>query len=616
MTESRTSLVTLALLVVVVASAAVAAGTTSVTQNDRDAIPPEHGGAHGVDDVTFWKLWSNDVDDPDSIDDNFDHENVNDPEAAREASKGADFLFDRPPEAVQQWNDGDIGDFSPGGDDTSKVVDAANTKSASGSGVDIEDAYVKVFSIDPSTVVHRPGREERYVTESPTLRAISDFRYEKSSGSGSFDDTKYVEKYQSPSTSATVRVKKDGATVDSYTTGGSVGTISHDYSVSGTADLSVEVEYEVTVDHKKWKCDDWNASESDCEGTYDKYHDDEHTVTRPVSDGDTVTKQDEPEVEVAEYEYEGQDEDRGVVVVEPDGLWKTIDLGDMTIESQWMFYTRSPDRWETMETRESDGTTDNPSDVRPVVVHAYPAFSEPKVEKPRSLQRENISMSTSAGPLSLGSDITVVKSADRKPLESYVVSADDLSEHDITPNEATGLVATGQAESVVNTSLSVEQGTVESTRIELRSKSKVSGGTKYEIAVLNSSNQTVEEGALVVGQDRYQLDGDPIEVTVEEGLLGGALVRYEPPNVGFTVDGTDGTLYQQTSSRRIFPGTPADVPTPFQLLELTFFTLFWFVPLMIAGVALDYLLGIRLFRDAVPSVDATLRGIRNALFDR
>jgi len=602
----RTSLVSLALLVVVVISAAVAVGTTTPAQDDRDAIPPEEGAAHGVDDITFWKLWSNDRDDPDSIDENdFDHQSIDDPRAAREASKGTDFLFERPPEAVRQWNDGDIGDFSPGGDHAAKVVGAANTESENGDGVDIEDAYVAVFSIDPSTVVHMPGREKRYVTGDPTLRAISDFRYE-TDDSESFDDSKYVEKYENPSTSATVRVKKDGSVVDSWTTGGSVGTLSHDYSVSGSADLSVEVEYKITVDHRKWECDDWNVTEDDCEGTYDKYHDEEHTVTETVSDGDTVTEHGEPTVEVTKYEYDGSD--RGVVVVEPDGPWKTIDLGNVTIESQWEFYTRSPEGWETMETRDGSGTSPTQSDVRPVEVHAYPVRSNTQLEAPNDIQVLNRSTDTDVGPVSLGEDISTADPAERTPVNKVVLGSNEMSQHTIDPSSVTGL-----AEDVENTSLSITStNEVKQTRIDVVSRSEESGGTHYQLQVVDGSGTPVTDGELAVNGTRYALDGSPIEVVLTGSAFDNARARYVPPESGWKTGDLDKF---QRSVETLYPDTNSGIPTPFQMLQLAVYTLVWFVPLALAGVALDYVLGIRLFRDAVPNVHDVVRGVRDAIFN-
>ncbi len=608
MTERRTSLVSLALIVVVVASAAVAVGTTTpALQDDRDAIPPEQGSAHGVDGVMFWKLWSNDQDPADGSEEDIDHENIEDPEAAKKVSKGADFVFGRPPDAVQQWNSGDIGDFSPGGDNTAKVVGGASTQSATGSGVDIYDAYVEVFSIGPSTVVHLPGREERYVTGDPTLRAISDFRYEKES-SESFGSSDDIEKWKNPNTEATVEVKKDGSVVDSWTTSGSVGSLSHEYSVSDTADLNVEVTYEVTVNHEKYDCTDWNSSTDSCDGHYDKEHDHDHTRTVTVSDGDTVTKQDEPKVEITKYEYKNSE--RGVLVVEPEGLWRTINLGEVTIRNQWEFYTRSPEGWETMVTKNQNGATENPSDVRPAVVHAYPVYPEARVtESPSGLRVSNLSSSISAGPISLGSDINVQAPADRKEVDKVVLQSDQLDQHSISPENATGLTS-----GVSNDSLSIgNTNDVRKTTVKILSKTNTKNGTRYEVTVVDGSGTPVTEGNLSVGGDSHSLGGGPIQVTLTSGIFGGAQLRYEPP--GGTWSTGDQDRYQ-TAVHHVFPDASTDVPGAFEMLQLAVYTLIWFVPLGLAGLALDYMLGIRLFRDALPSVHDTFRGIRDAIFER
>jgi len=118
MSARRSMATVLALLLVSGTAGIVAAeGLSAVTPPDSgDAVPADDGPAYGVNNSTFQRLWSDDVDNGNLSVDDFDDANVSSrAEFAHRLARSTDVLFARPPQATSNWNSGDFGDYSPGG---------------------------------------------------------------------------------------------------------------------------------------------------------------------------------------------------------------------------------------------------------------------------------------------------------------------------------------------------------------------------------------------------------------------------------------------------------------------------------------------------------------------
>jgi len=121
---------------------------------------PDHGVEGGFD-----KLWSkNDYDTPRS-----------DGAALEYITHSSDYIYMEPPEEPDEWNEKEVAEFDGGGARASVHPPGSNlTDSAGGL---ISDAYVAVFAVSPSTVVHfSPTRNVTYVDDFGTLHGFVDYR--------------------------------------------------------------------------------------------------------------------------------------------------------------------------------------------------------------------------------------------------------------------------------------------------------------------------------------------------------------------------------------------------------------------------------------------------------
>jgi len=164
----------LALLLVSGTAGIVAAeGLSAVTPPDSGDAVPADGPAYGVNNSTFQRLWSDDVDNGNLSVDDFDDANVSSrAEFAHRLARSTDVPFARPPQATSNWNSGDFGDYSPGGRRESVHPTGASLED----GVYIKDAYVSIFATQPSTILHHANGTTQYVAPDGQVRTISDYR--------------------------------------------------------------------------------------------------------------------------------------------------------------------------------------------------------------------------------------------------------------------------------------------------------------------------------------------------------------------------------------------------------------------------------------------------------
>jgi hypothetical protein len=620
-----------ALVAVVILPGAVAAFGAAQTPPDQceerdeesDHGPPEEctevdgpgDTVNGVDAVTFWKLWSGDADDADQPD--FETERADertDLERYRGFSTVTDFSFHAPPTAVGTWNAADFEEFSggdrrvsvhPSGATLRKDVEPATSETGV---LAIRDAYVAVFSVGPSTLVHQGGSVDRLVAPSGTVRVVNDFRVVKPEGytppSPDIGDERY--RYVDFSYSREVTFSVDGTpqrTVDADAPSFSFGEFTP--GESKQFGVTVEVTAAVTEETKSYVCKEWDNGSCVAEGWEDDWDDDgtlEVDVTQTQTESGTVYGP--PSASARAFEHAESTE--GGVAVTFEDAWASVELGDTEIRSGWQFFTRSPDGWGEMTRRTAADSEPGPS-VRPLEVHAYTVndtdvnTTTPDLDATAQMRQSRTEGEVTEGTsdLPVNTDLDAVE--DHLSVRTYVATSRDLSQIDVEDGSVVGLVA-GQTSSV---SVSGPE-TVRTVTVSVESRSENDDTYTYEIGVTDGSGDPVDAGEVVLNGQRASVDDGTATVTVEN--RGYALdIGYEPPEwTG------EGPYYEPTDT--IVPLGSTGVPSPMEVFGFVLMMFIWCIPFALVLVALDYVFGTRFLRDSLPSTFDALRGLRDALF--
>ncbi|WP_276256476.1 hypothetical protein [Halomontanus rarus] len=238
----------------------VTAQSGPASNPDNASAIPDYGPAYGVENSTFQVLWSEDIDNGNLSIDDFEGTNVSsDGEFATRLAQSTDVSFEHPPDAVATWNDGDFDGFSPGGEDESVHPDGASLED----GEYIKDAYVELYAVQPSTILHEDNGTSQYVDPDGDILAISDYRVllPEDDTSGSKQD-----EWSLTETSVdSIELKADGETLS--TGDGHQATLSYE-DLSGSVELTVEAEITATIEHVSLDCPDWVVVDRVCEGIW------------------------------------------------------------------------------------------------------------------------------------------------------------------------------------------------------------------------------------------------------------------------------------------------------------------------------------------------------------
>ncbi len=611
--------------VAVTATSTYTAGTEECSDRDTSSdfgAPPEcenldsgSDTVNGVDGITFWKLWSGDED--------FDTGAIDPPEDGASqldnfsrASRAGDFVFQTPPDVAETWNSNDHGDFSDesGGEGvaaapTGVSPDDDTTSVAEGNDqFGLHDGHVEVFSVGPSTILHKNGGTERIVRSGGEVRTVSDYRVDWPKLGGWVTDGDERWSFSKESRSREIDYYIDGTpeqtNVDSDTSTFSYGGLSPGSSVSFT--VEVEITAEVSYEKEEYECVDYDNGS--CED-YDWVDDGSGTHEVTVTDDDSVSAlvYEAPTVDAQQVEYVESSE--GGIAVEPGALWSSVELGDVTLQSNWEFYTRSPSGWGEIDVTETDGSDETvESSVRPLEVHAYPTdetveFNVTDESVDAGFTASETEITNQTGVSSLPSEIDREPAGQYEQLDRVVATSDDVSEIDISDGEVTGLVTGGTR------SVSLENAaTVYPVSINVLSETvNDDGNDVFTFEVVDSTGGTVDEGHIVVDGQQYDLQSDGTVVVEYTGGGFSLPVSYEPPATDVSA-GAD--LYEEEV---LYWPLNAETISVNQILALGFMVFLWLVPLMILGVIMDYFLGTTFFRDSMPSVHDAFRGIYDSI---
>jgi hypothetical protein len=314
---------------------------------------------HGVNETTFDRLWSGDPDNG-SI--------PTDASAMGELAAYVDIPFDAPPQAVDQWNAGDHGEFP----ETDWRTSAIPENTATSRGAFVRDAYVRTFAISPSTRAHlSPTETPLFVAPNGTVFATLDSRVALPASNNTSDrrTTWSVLEHDT-----TVELRVDGTTVD---TASGTATPALTYAElneepgtehSLTVVANVTVTLEELVERKVERCEDPD-NESTCEEVW-LPEVTTHVETVAVRDATNVTAY-ELVASVRAVEYPNGDLGVGVTSPQP---WQGFDLEHGSVSGSWGFYSARDADWDTLERRQAgnqSSTVDSPA--VPLQLYAFPS---------------------------------------------------------------------------------------------------------------------------------------------------------------------------------------------------------------------------------------------------
>lgn len=337
--------------------------------------PDTYAGNH-----TWLRLWSGDTDEPELS------EPLGEGSWGFEATLAAatDAAFRRPLHAPAEWNAQNVRQYSASSLETSRYPTGTTVTD----GAFVRDAFVAVYAIDPSTILHTGDGTTRYVGRSGRVHAVSDFRISTGRGGGTGPVRTAVESVGDIETDVTLLA--GGRRLDSDSGGRATLEFS---GLSGTERLRVEAEIRAELRIETRRCSRWNGSTGTCEGDWDVSHEDRtttETVTatrsvtvdelgashrRAIAIGDADRSRGPSEIETGSSVSVPADEEAvaSAIALEPSGHWSAIEAGpNASLGSHLRFYSRSPAGWRTMVVADAEGRSRRESRVRPLELHAYP----------------------------------------------------------------------------------------------------------------------------------------------------------------------------------------------------------------------------------------------------
>lgn len=340
--------------------------------NGSDPCRPPSGGAvtrpgnvppspdHGLNATRFRAYWSAD---PDYETTGLNMSNVSSAAGLWGAlACSRDLTFDRPPE-VRGWNAGEHGEFVPGGRNQSVYP----TGTALGGSTLIEDAYLRIFAVDPATIVHRPSGRVRYIRPQGRVRTVMDYRVERPPDydGGALVIQRNIDDIDLEN----VTLWANGTVVD-RASGRTPRFQFSGLGGSGPVTLTVRTRINVTVFVDRFYCPDYNSTTGHCRVPVQRtqYH---YADTHVVSDSRTYRVQDYSETTTGSL---GQFPNGTRLYLNVSQPWAnaTVPGLNATVTNRWAFYTRSPSDWTQFHETNGNYTIPVNGTIRPLEVHAVP----------------------------------------------------------------------------------------------------------------------------------------------------------------------------------------------------------------------------------------------------
>lgn len=359
MTTSSRWRVTSAVLVVLVVSVGIGIGVHSVA-----ADPPEDPD-HGLNETEFYPLWSHDEDGNISSSPNTT--------AVQDLTNGTDVPYAEPPKAVELWNRNDVSEFPETGRQTS--VYPSGTETASSDRGWIQDAYARIFAIQPSTrALAGDGEQPLYVPTNGTILATADYRVNLPEDDRSGDRRVYydLEQAEMESIRATSGARVLGeAMADNAVRVQYKGLQAGPHSLGVETEIRIEVQKTVRVE----VCNDDN----ECHWETSR---EEITESVAVEDAQLVEQY---SLLSTGYVTQYPNGDMGVVTKQ-NHPWAGLSLpGGESVRGVWQFYSGRDTEWDTLTKSTPGGTETAQSPAQPLQVYAYPSTQQAELATDQAL---------------------------------------------------------------------------------------------------------------------------------------------------------------------------------------------------------------------------------------
>ena len=297
--------------------------------------------------------------------------------AARSLAATTDIPFNKPPAAVATHNRNELSGFPTTGVDTSVYPRAATPTD----GTVIRDAYVEIFTVQPSTTVRlTPDRQPRYVATQGQVLATLDYRVPVPADSDSKWET--ISWSLSDHTVEYTDLLVDG---DREARHGGAHTQRFAYDLrgdrGGTHTLSVEANISASLTRTRRWCSDRTEVNLTIKNTTRTVCTEWTTNTTTVNESLTVADS----VEVTAYSLLAggayaryPNGDLGLLIAKT-APWLGYRLPEGRVNGVWRFYSARDPGWDRLVKATADGLNSSHSPVHPLGLSAYPIKTGPTV---------------------------------------------------------------------------------------------------------------------------------------------------------------------------------------------------------------------------------------------
>ncbi len=275
-----------------------------------------------------------------------------------------DITFKRPPDTAARWTAHDFSDLKPGNSSTSVYPPGATLTDAG----TIADAHASMFSVQPSTRLHRGVNDEPlYIAPAGTVRALIDYRVRVPALESTPNGTR---SWTLTSTGVSeVRLLRDGELI-ADSAGSQTPLFRYETTGAGPANLTVEADIRVTL-----------------RGTASVAGENQTRITTTV---EMVTVSDtipvivyEPTISQYTARYPTGETGIALSQYQPWHGYHLDTHDGERVRGVWRYYTARDLGWDELVHSRRTGETRVASAARPVYVHAYPSEIGPRTEPVR-----------------------------------------------------------------------------------------------------------------------------------------------------------------------------------------------------------------------------------------
>jgi hypothetical protein len=504
--------------------------------NFAPAPVPDPG--YGIENETFYALWSGDTDNTGNED--VSGLGVDFEENMRELASRTDIPFDAPPPAVEVWNTGEHQVFTGRNPEQSLYPRGVEREH----GQYVRDAYVELFAITPSTRVIEASDQTLLIPPSGRIQAIIDYRVRLPPRIATNTTRRSARLLNHEINSTQLLV--NGVPVENTTRTHRPG-----FSYTGLDDLTrqstqhvigLSTRISALVEVRESTCIASNST-----GACIRWE------TNTSTQRESIVVSTSEEVEVSSPIVVGErarfpDDTQGfsLEISEP---WAAIETPSGVIRSRWKFFTMRPPNWTSFTRATTRGSEHIHPPVQPLNTYAYPSTRPARsTEEWGGLTLEAIS-----GP-EVQSPSLPANTAFGVPTEAYT-RADHIVLHSESPTELEGRIRTLTAnESLPIHTAGLPVREIRETSLEVNVVEHTATETLIDVTLTEtrtgnplprSAGTLTVEGA-PVGIPRT---GDArVRIPREDGVI---TARFEPKAWWDTTDTTDG---KETTGREESPG--------------------------------------------------------------